>query len=177
MGSRTVGETTQEFDEETRHSNSFAVPQRQTIRHPSLWVWFTAAFVAAAAICVVSVLAVRTTSSKGDVADPPISPAPTPLLDDWESSVCELGTLRDFNGTLRNATDLQACSAARGGTDISIGKYTSNLLLDNDLALWKGRGYATLATDDGTWVFLELDVGHVALSPLMKYGFHVREVS
>jgi hypothetical protein len=145
---------------------------------------FVAALVAAVALTLGILGVVH--SERANSADPGSGWAPTrtsappSTSDDWKASVCRLGTIRDFNGSLKNATGLAACNSPQG-VPISIGQYTSSFVLENDIAFWKGFHYATITADDGaTWVFLAISEGSqasAALTPLEKYGFQLQTVT
>jgi hypothetical protein len=109
------------------------------------------------------------------------APAQQPSsLDDWDRAVCRPGTYINGTGLLRNAV-AQANCMSPNNVPISIGKYTSSFSLENDVALFRGASYATIATEDGATVaFLAPIAGgrsEAALTPLTQFGFQIQKVS
>lgn len=101
--------------------------------------------------------------------------APMASQDDWYRTVCQLGTIRPAgNSALRSAVAGDICRASDGG--ILIGKYTSSLARDNDIAAFRGRArYATMADDQGyIWLFVALTPrAGAAVQSLSQFGFSV----
>ena len=100
---------------------------------------------------------------------------PASTSDDWIRTVCQLGTIRPAgNSALRSAVEGYICRASDGG--ILIGKYTSSLARDNDIAPFRGRGrYATITDDQGyIWLFVALTPrAGAAVQSLSQFGFSV----
>jgi hypothetical protein len=99
--------------------------------------------------------------------------------DQWESSVCKLGTFHNGGGLLRNATGSGSCLADNGSGPIFIGQYQGTFGLQNDAVLFRGCAYATITDNTGTtWAFIapargSLD-GATVLSPLAAFGFRTQ---
>jgi hypothetical protein len=103
-------------------------------------------------------------------AAPGVSPSTS---DDWQRAVCKPGTFFNGGRSLRNATGSASCQSPTGGL-IAIGTYSSQFALENDMAIYRGRPYATTPTDSGeTYVFLEMNGSGEALSPLESFGFTI----
>lgn len=116
--------------------------------------------------------------SSGTVATSSTASAvPFSKSDDWERAVCRPGTF--FNGSrgLPNSTGSASCMALNDQVPILIGTYTSSFALENDMAIYKGRTYATIETQSGsTCVFLAMmPGGGAALSPLEQFGFEMHQ--
>ncbi|MCV7419317.1 zinc ribbon domain-containing protein [Mycobacterium yunnanensis] len=155
------------------------------------WVAWPVAARMGAALAVVTVVAAATvlialeaiSPGDGSTATTPAS-RPAGSSQDWVSATCKPGTFVNGHSALGHATDRAVCLSP-SGVVISMGQYTSNLRLQNDLAQvstgYPNTDYADKTEPDGTeWVFLATTLSHDiatgALAPLEQYGFTIRPV-
>jgi hypothetical protein len=109
-----------------------------------------------------------------------VAAAPTAhadLSEDWVAAVCKAGTFANGHH-YPSARDGALCVSPLR-VNISIGEYTTNFEMQNDLAFNKNRPYAWKKNGDTYVLFLAMGdaslnpAAAAALSPLTKYDFQM----
>jgi hypothetical protein len=149
-------------------------PERQlpAQRRNKVVIGILAAVVALTAIAVVVGLA----SGSKDSAGSKTATSTASGLDDWKTAVCRPGTYFNGRGHLRNADGGSASCQSLNGVIILIGQYTSDFDWRNDVAIFRGASYASVADTNGTCVFVAPMPGSRsanALEPLRRFGFEI----
>lgn len=138
------------------------------------------------AVCIVAVVVLiigtAILSSSKDETPPSTAAAAsgdsesiTGSLREWQEAVCYLGSLRQGGGGFPSATGRDRCQADGDlSTVIFFGKFDSDYLMRNDLALMQIRFYTSAISSDQSVVAIAITgTSSKALNPLREFGFEI----
>jgi hypothetical protein len=140
--------------------------------------------VVAAVVVLVSVVVAMTVSrdhgpspaasnAPGSTSPPP--PSSTP--DQWQASVCSGPPLAPRPSAWLHSAEYSSLCTTANGVALDYGRYTSQDVMQNDVALFPlERAAATLTRGNAVDMFITVagnpQAGTAALEPLVQFGFH-----